>query len=466
MKILLIQPNPRNCGVWPAISAPPLGLLYVASALREAGFADIRILDCRAERLGKKAAAARVAAAAPDLVGISGMSTEAEEVKALARTAKELRPGCRVVVGGPYALATPEDALGEPAVDYAVIGEGEGPAVRLARALRDGEDPSHIPGLVFRRGGATAVNPREQGPRDPDSIPFPAWDLADPELYFGLWNRHSLNPFPSSGRVMPLFTSRGCPYSCCYCHDVFGKKARLRGPESVMREIELLVGRYGAEEIEIVDDIFNLDLPRAKEICREIIRRGLRVKLSFPNGLRADRMDPELISLMKEAGTHLVYYAIESGSPAVQGRIGKNLDLDKAREAVSETARRGILVGGFFMLGFPGETWEEMVSTVEFPQGLPFFAASYFFVTPRPNTPLYSMALKERPWLAKAGLKDYFNFSVNLSAVSDNELKGLLRLANERFYTPARLWRAFRLLPSLKETAKMVLRAVLLRGNA
>ncbi len=466
MKILLIQPNPRNCGVWPTISAPPLGLLYVAAALRGAGFKDITLLDCRAERLGRGAAAGRIAAAAPDLVGVSGMSTEAEEVKALARLAKSSRPGCRVVVGGPYAITTPEDALSEPAVDFAVRGEGESPARLLAEALRDGADWAGIPGLVFRKDGALSVNSMEPGPEDADSIPFPAWDLIDPELYFGLWNRHSLNPFPSSGRVLPLFTSRGCPYNCCYCHDIFGKKARFRSVAGVMREIELLVRGYGAEEIEIVDDIFNLDLPRAKEICREIVRRGLRIRLSFPNGLRADRMDRELISLMREAGTHLVYYAIESGSPAVQRRIGKNLDLDKAREAVAETARQGILVGGFFMLGFPGETWEELVSTVEFPQGLHFFAASYFFVTPRPGTPLYAMALKARPGLAKAALKDYFNLSVNLSAVSDNELRGLLRLANERFYTPGRMWRAFRRLPSLKETAKMVLRAVLLRGNA
>ena len=131
-----------------------------------------------------------------------------------------------------------------------------------------------------------------------------------------------------------------------------------------MKEIELLVEKYKIGEIEIVDDIFNIDLPRAKQICDEIIRRKLKIKISFPNGLRVDRMDEELVLKLKQAGTHLLDYAIETGSPELQKRIGKNLDLAKAREIIKLTAAQGIFTGGFFMLGFPDETKEQMLATV------------------------------------------------------------------------------------------------------
>ena len=464
MKILLIQPNPRSCYALPACSSIPLGLLYIAAALRQAGFGLLAVLDARMERLGHKKVSARIRAFAPDIVGITAMSTEAPEAHNLARLAREAAHGCKVVVGGPYAITSPEEVLNDPNIDFAVMGEGEETVCELAAALESGGDLSAIQGLAYKKDGRPVINPRRAMIADLDAMPFPAWDLLDIERYFGLWARHSQNPFPASDRIMPLFTSRGCPYSCIYCHNIFGKKARLRSVENVMREIELLVEKYKVGELELTDDIFNIDLPRAKKICDEIIRRGIKVKLSFPNGLRVDRMDAELVLKLKAAGTHLLAYAIEAGSPAVQKRIGKNLDLEKAREIIKLTAAQGIFIGGFFMLGFPGETKEEMLATAAFARDLPFHQANFFFVTPKPNTPLYEMAGGKARGLEKAAHANYFRFSVNLSAVSDEELQEIMDQAGTGFYDRlAQQWKIVRDVPNKPYILKLLFRAFFLR---
>ncbi|MEI7528021.1 MAG: radical SAM protein [Elusimicrobiota bacterium] len=467
MKILLIQPNPRACYAWPVCASIPLGLLYVAAALRKAGFGDAAVLDARMQRLGHGEISRRIKEFSPDLVGITGMSTEAGEIHALARLARAADARCRVVVGGPYATTSPEAAVADPDIDFAVTGEGESTVCELAAALERGGGISGLAGLAYKKDGLPVVNPRREAIEDIDGLPLPAWDLLDMEKYFHLWVRHSQNPFPADQRIMPLFTSRGCPYGCVYCHNIFGKKARLRSVGSVLREIELLVGKYKAGEIEIIDDIFNIDLPRAKRICDEIIRRGIKVKLSFPNGLRVDRMDAELVRKLRAAGTHLLAYAIESGSPAVQRTMGKNLDLEKAREIIKLTAAQGILIGGFFMLGFPDETKEQMLATVNFARELPFHQANFFYVTPRPGTALYEMAAKKTAGLEKAERSNYFRFSVNLSAVSDEELKEMMRRAEAGTYgRPYQLLKALISVPDKLYLMKLLLRAFFLRGRA
>ncbi|MDO8806208.1 MAG: radical SAM protein [Elusimicrobiota bacterium] len=464
MKILLIQPNPRYCAISFACSNIPLGPLHIASALRQAGYSQVRFIDARMLRLSHKEARERIAAFGPDVVGITGMSQEAREVHRLAAEAKTAAPACKVVVGGPYATSSPAEALNDPKVDFVVVGEGERTACALLDALAAGTPLEGVDGLGFKKNGATVLNRPRSPAAELDELPLPAWDLAEVEKYFHLWNRHSQNPFLVSERSMPLITSRGCPYGCIYCHNIFGKKARLRSVESVLGELETLVREYGAEEIEILDDIFNIDLPRAKSICDEIIRRGLNVKLSFPNGLRVDRMDEELVVKLRQAGTHLVVYAIETASPRLQREIKKNLDLEKAAKIIRFTAGQGITVGGFFMLGFPGETRKEMLATIDFAVRQPFDHANFFYVTPKPGTPLFD-AVRDYPGVAAAAGGDYFSCSVNLSAVPDWLFTSMCGWAYTRFYRlrPLHLLRQVAGVPNKLYFLKLLLRAFFLR---
>ncbi|MBI4802817.1 MAG: cobalamin B12-binding domain-containing protein [Elusimicrobia bacterium] len=466
MKILLIQPNPRKVIPY-TCSSVPLGLLYISAALRQADCREIMLVDARVWNLSHKEISKRLKSFSPDIAGISGLSTEAPEVHELAGLVKKTDARCKVVIGGAYATTSPEAVIEDPHIDFAVTGEGEKTICELVNALELALPVSGIDGLAFKNGGKPAVNPRLTTIDELDSIPYPAWDLIDAEKYFGLWTRHSENPFPASGRILPVFTSRGCPFGCIYCHNIFGKKLRLRSAGNVVREIELLAGRYGAGEIEIVDDIFNLDLVRAKRICDEIINRGIKIKLSFPNGLRIDGMDEELLVKLKKAGTHLIFYAIESASPKMQKQIGKNIDLEKAARIVRQTVRQGIVTGGFFMLGFPDETKEEMLETIRFARELPFDLASFFYVTPRPNTPMQALLKKKGVDLEKVQLRDYFRFSSNFSAVPDEELQRLIKRANSEFYRrPAQLLRLWKALPNKKYILKVLLRAFIMRRYA
>jgi len=443
MRISFIIPNAPE-----VIRSIPLGLLYLASYLKGHGHTDVTIIDARHERLDHRGLANRLKGLSPDLVGISGMSMESSEVHRLAGLAKESNKKCKVVVGGPYATSSPEYIMRDQNIDFAVIGEGERTMVKLADSLGNGNDFSQISGLAYRKNQSCVVNPAAEMIEDLDSLPFPAWDLIDIKGYFSRFKHHSETPFPSSRNIAPLFTSRGCPYQCTYCHNIFGKKIRFRSVRNVIREIEILVNDYGVKEIEIIDDCFNFDIPRAKEICDEIIRRKIKVAISFPNALRVDRMDEELILKLKQAGTHVIFYAIESASPRIQKNIRKNLNLDRARQIIARTIQEGIITCGYFMLGFPTETKEEMLQTIRFAKEEGFHIINMFFVTAPPNTVMFNEMFGKSSEGANVKINRYQKLSYNKSAVSDRELRCIWSRGHREFYLrPRQIWRIWRAVP-------------------
>jgi len=439
MKVLLIQPK-SNLFLARSI---PLGISYLASALRREGRHTVMIVDTRCHHRSDQDLRRLIKEFYPEVIGVSGLSIQAREIHRLALLVKQAELNCRVVIGGAYASASPDFIINDPNVDFVVIGEGERTICSLVDSLANGKDVSRIGGLAFRDGDKRVVNPPVDGITDLDAIPFPAWDLIDMEGYFNDTRRHSENPIPLSRRIAPIFTSRGCPYRCIYCHNIFGKKIRFRSVQNVLEEIECLVKDYAVEEIEVVDDCFNFNLDRAKKICDEIIRRGITVNLSFPNGLRVDRMDEDLVVKLKKAGTHMLYYAIETGSPEMQKRIKKNLDLEKARHLVQYTVRQGIVTGGFFMFGFPHETREQMLQTIRFAKEMPFHIADFFYVTPRPNTQLFGEFKEMGLGVDHMESGDYQRLSFNGSAVSDAELRKIWKKAFREFYFHP--WRVLRL---------------------
>jgi radical SAM superfamily enzyme len=164
----------------------------------------------------------------------------------------------------------------------------------------------------------------------------------------------------------------------------------------VLDQMETLVRRFGIEEFVFVDDVFNFDIERAKAVCRGIVERNLRVSLQFPNGLRGDRFDEELMVLMKRAGTHFIAVAIETVSKEYQRLIGKNLNIEKAMRTLQWARQQKIEVSGYFMIGFPGETLDQVKETVDFAVRAPFDAIFISIVTPFKGTVLRNDMLKGR----------------------------------------------------------------------
>ena len=446
-KELLVRTDSRSIA---KMISPPLGILSLASALREwAGHRfEVEVLDMRLSRKPFRELARRLHEGKPDIVGFSTLSVESGEMHQAAGIVKRNAPYIPVIAGGPHATIFYDRVLEDPNIDYAVVGEGERSFAELADVLAEGGHPPPLPGVAHRRDGEI-VFPGSRDPiEDVDSIPFPAWDLIDINSYS---RRYDFVVGLGKGRNMGIFTSRGCPYRCVYCHNIFGKKYRARSPESVIEEIGLLVSRHGVREIQIFDDTFNLDRERVLKIARGIVAEGWNIRLAFPNGVRADLLDEEVLTWLRRAGTYYLVVAVETASPRLQKRIGKNLDPEKAREAIRIADRMGYFVKGFFMLGFPGETKEECEATIRFACDAPLCAASFFIVVPFERTPirdLYGSSFNE------GAETNFFHYFCTRSPIDTGQfgesLKKIQKKAYQRFYlrSPRRIVKSLARVPS------------------
>lgn len=450
MRVLLVKSRSvvsKNTGV-----TPPLGLMYLAAVLRAKLGADVRILDlkfCPRPVVDVVDAANELA---PAFVGLSALTAEAYLAEQCAAGLKAAFPRLPVLAGGPHASAFVESTLASGNVDVAVIGEGEDTLLELAKLISaEGDGWSSeanlkkIAGIAFRPPGSDEVV--RTGPRpvieDLDSLPFPAWDLVDMPRYWKLASMATVGIRP----YMTIFTSRGCPYRCTYCHNLFGKRFRGRSVEGVIDEIREIERVMGVKELEVLDDICNFDEPRLQGILEGLLRRNMHPVLSFPNAVRADLISPETIDLLQRVGAGEVSIAVETASPRLQALIRKGLDLEKVSKTIEECANRRILTRGFFMLGFPTETEEEMRSTIDFACRSPLHLALFFTVNPFPGTELYRQFVEAGKLGSSERTVDYeyYGAPFNGSEVPDARFRWLYRSAYYRFYlNPVRVARILR----------------------
>jgi anaerobic magnesium-protoporphyrin IX monomethyl ester cyclase len=446
-------------------ACPPLGVLSLAAYLRARGD-EVWALDLRFCSRG--ALATTVRQLRPALVGISALTSEERGAARAAVEIKQAAPDTAVVLGGPHATGFWEEALCEFALDACVLGEGEETLAELVDLAssegprwRDPKNLAGVRGVAYR--DPESGQPVRTAPRPPiqdlDALPFPAWDLLDMAPYWTLPSMSSLGIRP----YMPLFTSRGCPYRCVYCHEVFGKTCRSRSPERVVEEIRLIRERYGISDLEVVDDVANLHAGRFDGILTGLLDQGLRSRISFPNGVRADLLRESSIALLDEVGAGEVSIAIETASARLQKVIGKNLDLDRAAAAIEALARRRVMTRGFFMLGLPSEDEQEMRATIDFACRSPLHLALFFTVNPFKGTRLFEL-------LRRAGKLDgpitsdayqYFGGDFNGSDVPDERFRWLYRLAYYRFYSdPGRVLRILRDRPYWSDLPRRALHMV------
>jgi radical SAM superfamily enzyme YgiQ (UPF0313 family) len=446
-RILLVKSRSvvtKNAGV-----TPPLGLLYLAAVLQRDLGARVRVVDALFEPDVVAVVRRAVREEQPHAVGISALTAEAFLAGRIAEAAKAELPGVPVILGGPHPSSDPEAALADPAIDVAVLGEGEltlrelvqhtldaGPAWASPAALRG------IPGLAFRGEAGVELSPPRAPIDDLDGLPFPAWDLID---YRRFWKRQSM----ATAGIRPyltMFTSRGCPYRCVFCHQLFGKRFRARSPENVADEVASLL-RRGAGHVEMLDDIANFRRERFDRMLEVLLERGLHPHLSFPNAIRADLLREESLDLLKRVGVGEVSVAIETASLRLQKMLCKNLDLGRASDAIDALARRRIFTRGFFMLGFPSETRAELLSTIHFAHASRLHLALFFTPNPYRNTPLYEMYREAGKLPARTSTIDYeyYGAPFNASEVPDAEYRALYRWAYLGFYaSPRRAWRIAR----------------------
>jgi anaerobic magnesium-protoporphyrin IX monomethyl ester cyclase len=442
MRILLVRPNSI------IIATPvPLGLGYVASyLLKQRPNDQVKIIDARNQRLSHEQVAEQAKIFAPDLIGISAINFEADQVHKLTGLLKSALGDLPIVLGGPYASANRESILErDPSLDYVAVCEGEQTFFELTGKLEQKQIPSDVPGLFYRENGAIKFTGERTPIDDLDQLDFD-WELLAPLSYFSKRGRNSENIVKYSHKTLTMLTSRGCPFGCIFCHNIFGRKFRKRSAEKVVDEIELLIKKYRVEELELVDDSFNMDLKRAKQICRLIIERRLKVHIALPNGIRGDIVDEEFLDLLKQAGFYRIAFAVESASPRIQEIMKKKIDLQKVKWSIAEVSKRGMIATGYFIMGFPTETEQDIKMTIDFAKSSRLNVASFFYLNPFPGTEVARMAGEEK--VLDKLFRDYSTMTVNLSAVSDETLHRLNKSAYRSFYlSPGRILRTLRVVP-------------------
>ncbi len=383
-RVLLIRPGLADyySGVGAGLAvttSPPLNLATLAAVLEEAGHqVEIRDLEDspRSDLVGW------LRSTTPDIVGITGRTPQWEQIRQLARTARNVLPDALLVAGGPHASSLPEATLAGTALDLVVRGEGEGPLLALA----EGRDPAGIPGVVGHGFEGPPPEPSEQL----DGLPLPAWHHFD----LGVYRRPSLVALGSP--VADLESSRGCLARCLYCtKTVFGRRFAPFSPERFVASV-LDARDRGFRSFNLVDDSFTTGLDRAVTICEQLIERGSPLPWTATNGIRVTGVDDAFFRLARRSGCRLLAFGLESGSDERLRAIGKGATVAQGRRAVQAAKAAGITTVGYFMLGLPGETEASLDETIRFAASLELDWAKFALTMPLPGTPLWE---RWRPWL-------------------------------------------------------------------
>jgi radical SAM superfamily enzyme YgiQ (UPF0313 family) len=375
-RIIFVEPKSPNRHVFSRWKLPRLGTIILATRLREAGY-DVKVYveDIQPLDFDEFFSA--------DLVGISTITSTAPRAYELAKAAQ--RAGIPTIMGGPHVTFMPEEALQH--CDYVLRGEADDLIVDFVKRLESGEELESFPSLSWNRGGTAVHNPESAHCPDVDHLPTPDFEL--------IAGYHASR---NSGSVVPIQTSRGCPFDCTFCSvtKMFGRKYRFRSTENVMRDLRPYRKRY----VFFYDDNFTANPTRAKELCREMIREGLNLKWSAQ--VRCDAAnDPELLDLMAQAGCYYVYVGFESVSAAVLKCFDKRQSVEQMEHAIREFHRRGIRIHGMFIFGADLDTRSTLRETMRFARVNQIESAQFMILVPLPGTSIFEDMDREGRLLVK-----------------------------------------------------------------
>jgi anaerobic magnesium-protoporphyrin IX monomethyl ester cyclase len=359
-----------------------------------------------------------------DVVLVSGMITNLKNVCDAVNLVKSKLPNATYVLGGGCPSTAPLEVFEylDQWFDYFVIEEGDDlilPLLEEIRRIRDGSAASTVIDIVnvlqFHDGKLVGKRSKTNPP-EIANVPMPAYDLFDMETY--------IDTIKKLGRAFEMYTSKGCPWECTFCYKISGTTVRFRNVENIIAEMDYLNDNYGITKFSMEDDAFGFNKEWLQEFCAATKKKGYGFRFqSIINSLRSR----EKMEMMLDSGLTGISMGIESGSENTLAKLAKQNDLGLAREIIKFCNDNSLNVSGMFILGTPGETWEDVEETKNFLIDNPLDDFQIFFLSPYPGTPLWDEAIANKK-ISSDVVEHLLNFRfqdevcVNLTEFSDEEL--------------------------------------------
>ncbi len=364
-KIVFIEPKPPNYHIFSKFKSPRLGVFILGSLMKKRGW-EVEIFIEDMEKIDWE----QIENA--DIVGISSITSTAPRAYKIAEKVREM--GVTVIMGGSHPTFLSEEAM--EYADFVIRGEGERPLEAFIDAWEKNRDFSRVSSLTYKENGKIIHNPMTNFMLNLDQIPFPDVSLLNAR------NR------VSNTKIIPIQTSRGCPFQCSFCSvtPMFGRKYRFRSIENIIQELR----QYKDEKYSIFfyDDNFTANPRHTKELLNAMIREDLKFKWSAQ--VRADvGKDAELVELMKKAGCRTVFIGFESINPNSLDEMKKSQKVADIEQTVEVFLQHGIHIHGMFILGTSYDNWESVKKTVRYARRSGITSAQFLILTPLPGTELY-----------------------------------------------------------------------------
>jgi len=410
--ILLINPS-VNTKTQPKIFTDviratfPFSLGHLAGYLLDKASYDLQIVDDQITPLDDTALEKLISEMpAPRVVGFTTLTATCARVYELADKIKRIDHNVFIVAGGVHASVLPQECLERGTIDAVVRGEGEVTFAELLECVLHEREFRHIDGISFKKDGRIFHNPDRPLIRDLDSLPPFPYHLFEANI----------NKYPGFFSVQ---TSRGCPYGCTFCsqRSVSGRNYRYVSTERAIHDIEILMDKFNASLVRIMDDNIGANKKRLMHLLDTIIERGINKKVSFEAPMRGDNMDEEIVDRLQEANFSLLTFGLETASESLMKLINKGESVQEVVRAIKMTAHRGIATGTTLIFGLPTETNRDRWEAIKLVASLPISSVRFNILTPYPGTPIYDSLVKENKILIK---DNWENFSVQFMWAGDD----------------------------------------------
>jgi len=424
----------------------PIGILSLSAYLKHKfnQSVHVQILDLRIEKNRQTKLIQVLQSFKPNLIGISLLTFEHPFLRSYLPLIRHHALNATIILGGPYPSSHYMDILPMfPDISCIVLGEGEQTLYQIVKASFDNQSIHSVHGIAYYANHTVHITPKQNYIHPLDTLPFPDYEAIPIHRYWG--NHDQMNVILAEKKYAPVMSSRACPFQCIYCHRLFGKQFRKRSPNHFLNELDMLYHRYGVREFHIIDDVFNLDRSRMHDILHGIIDRNLSIRLAFPNALRADILDFTDIDLLKRAGAYMLTFAIETASKPMQKIIHKHLNLEKVWQNIIYANQIGLITKGYFMIGFPEESIEDIQLTIRWAIASQLDMAAFFFVVPFKGTVLYEQAIEKidsQQFISFMDKQSYYEL------LTGHSLKWIHKMAYIKFYSLKRILRLIKKLPN------------------